>query len=197
MENSIEEDIKILEEFKTNGYGILLMKYGDRIKTNFKLAKAIEHILSDYKKILKENEELKQDRNNNYQMIALAQNEALGYMQGYEDGKKLKRSAVANIVENQQYYIFNKQIEHYKEYIVKLQKENEKALAEYMKWQKQELDQKDKIIDLMAETINNHDIDEDLCKQMGKKANCNEFEDTEKCKDCIKQYFENKAKEIK
>ena len=57
-ENSIEEDIKILEEFKTNGYSILLMKYGDRIKTNFKLAKAIEHILSEYKKVLKENEVL-------------------------------------------------------------------------------------------------------------------------------------------
>lgn len=81
--------------------------------------------------------------------------------------------------------------------IEKLQKENEKALAEYMKWQKQELGQKDKIIDLMAETINNHDIDEDICKQMGQKANCNEFEDTEKCKECIKQYFENKAKKIK
>ena len=147
MENSIEEDIKILEEFKTNGYSILLMKYGDRIKTNFKLSKAIEHILSDYKKLqeeskqvdhecerleekevrlIKENEELKRDRNNNYQMIALAQNEALGYMQGYEDGKKLKRSAVACIVENQQYYIIKKEIEHYKKYIEKLQKENEK-----------------------------------------------------------------------
>lgn len=85
----------------------------------------------------------------------------------------------------------------YKNVIENLKKENEKALAEYMKWQKQELEQKDKIIDLMAETINNHDIDEDLCKQMGKKANCNEFEDTEKCKECIKQYFENKAKEIR
>lgn len=85
----------------------------------------------------------------------------------------------------------------YNENHFKLQKEYEKALAEYMEWQKQELDQKDKIIDLMAETINNHDIDEDICKQMGQKANCNEFEDTEKCKECIKQYFENKAKEIK
>lgn len=50
MENSIEEDIKILEEFKTNGYTVLLMKYGDRIKTNFKLAKAIEHILKELKR---------------------------------------------------------------------------------------------------------------------------------------------------
>ena len=99
----------------------------------------LEYILSDYKRLLKENEqlsteanslkkeneELKQDRNNNYQMIALAQNEVLGYMQGYEDGKKLKRSAVACVVENQQYYIIKKEIEHYKEYIEKLQKENE------------------------------------------------------------------------
>ena len=56
------------------------------------------------------------------------------------------------------------------------------------------LEKKDKIIDLMAETINNHDIDEDICKQMGQKANCNEFEATEKCKECIKQFFINKAK---
>lgn len=92
----------------------------------------------DYKRVLKENEELKQDRNNNYQMIALAQNEALGYMQGYEDGKKLKRSAVANIVENQQYYIIKKQIEKYETYIEQL---------------REELGQKDKIIDLMADQL--------------------------------------------
>ena len=110
------------------------------------IQQAIEHLLSDYKRVLKENEymhnelnkqqttinkyakenkELKQDRNNNYQMIALAQNEMLGYMQGYEDGKKLRRSAVASIVENQQYYIVRKQMEKYEEHIKKLQKENE------------------------------------------------------------------------
>ena len=76
------------------------------------MEEAINYILSDYKRVLKENEELKRDRNNNYQMIALAQNEALGYIQGYEDGKKLKRSAVACVVENQQYYIIKKEIEH-------------------------------------------------------------------------------------
>lgn len=57
--NSIEEDIKILEEFKTNGYSILLMKYGDRIKTNRKIDQALEHIVSDYKRVLKENREIK------------------------------------------------------------------------------------------------------------------------------------------
>lgn len=149
-ENSIEEDIKILEEFKTHGYAMLLMKYEDRNKTNLKIDQATEHILSDYKRVLKENEELKQDRNNNYQMIALAQNEALGYMQGYEDGKKLKRSAVANIVENQQYYIIKKQIEKYETYIEQLRKE---------------LGQKDKIIDLMSEQLTTPIHDKEWVKQ--------------------------------
>ena len=57
------------------------------------------------------------------------------------------------------------------------------------------LEEKDKIIDLMAEMLNNYDIDEDICRQMGQKENCNEFTDKENCKACIKQYFENKAKE--
>ena len=57
--------------------------------------------------------------------------------------------------------------------------------------------EKDKIIDLMAETISNYDIDEGICKQMVQYKYCNEFEDKEKCKICIKQYFENKVKEVK
>lgn len=61
--NSIEEEIEILEELRTHGYVMLLMKYGDRIKTNFKLAKAIENILSAYKRVLKENEQLSTEVN--------------------------------------------------------------------------------------------------------------------------------------
>lgn len=58
----------------------------------------------------------------------------------------------------------------------------EKALDEYAKHLKQELEQKDKIIDLMAE-----DID-------GFQMECNRyFKDKEE----VKQYFTNKAKEIK
>ena len=79
----------------------------------------------DYKRVLKENEELKQDRNNNYQMIVLAQNDMLNYQAGFEDGKNGRTSAVQSIIENQQYYIFQKQIEKYERHIEKLQKENE------------------------------------------------------------------------
>ena len=129
-ENSIEEDIILLKDFTEGNFKRdKLENYKGSYKMGYfyykDIQQAIEHLLSDYKKLQKENEELKQDRNNNYQMIALAQNEMLGYMQGYEDGKKLKRSAVACVVENQQYYIIRKEIEHYKEYIEKLQKEKE------------------------------------------------------------------------
>lgn len=77
--------------------------------------------------------------------------------------------------------------------IKQLQEENEKAVAEYMKWQKQELEQKDKIIEQMTYYIMNLDIDEDICKKVNCDTNSGELD----CKDCIKQYFENKAKEIR
>ena len=136
-ENSIEEDIKILENMN-DGYTFkdceMCNNYNEKRKCCDKQKcmelQAIEHILSDYKRALKENEELKQEKINNHRMIALAQNEALGYMQGYEDGKKLKTSAIASILENQQYYIIKKQMEKYEEHIKKLQKENEELHKE-------------------------------------------------------------------
>lgn len=92
MENSIKEDIKILEEFKTNGYNILLMKYGDRIKTNFKLEKAIEHILSDYKRVLKENEQLRTEVNSlkkeNEELNEKILDNAGIYQLGFKDGEE-------------------------------------------------------------------------------------------------------------
>lgn len=70
-------------------------------------------------------------------------------------------------------------------------------LIQAYKEQQAEPKKKDKIIDKMAEMINNYDIDEDICKQMGDIINCNEFADEEECKKCIKQYFERKADDIK
>ena len=62
-ENSIEEDIKIINNFITyfnkniqNGNKADLTVLGEEIN-------AIEHILSDYKRVLKENKELQEDRN--------------------------------------------------------------------------------------------------------------------------------------
>ena len=88
-------------------------------------------------------------------------------------------------------------IKKIQQYIEKPQKENEKALAEYMKWQKQELGQKDKIIDLMAEYIEDELTVDEFCTKEGCYADNYIDGHCEKCLNCIKQYFENKAKEIK
>lgn len=45
----MEEELKILEEFKKNGYSMLVMKYGDRNKANLKLENALENIIKRYK----------------------------------------------------------------------------------------------------------------------------------------------------
>lgn len=69
MENSIEEDIKILEELQIANQNCIR---NSKIKnTPFiviwkKQNKALEHILSDYKRALKENEELKENCNIDY-----------------------------------------------------------------------------------------------------------------------------------
>lgn len=119
-----EEEKKAIETLKSwKDYNI---KNKNKLLEADEIINVQETILNLIEKLQKENEELKQDRNNNYQMIALAQNEMLGYIKGYEDGKKSKKSAVAFAVENQEYYLIRKEIEHYKEHIVKLQKESEK-----------------------------------------------------------------------
>ena len=56
MENSIKEDIKLLREMKNNCLN--RFEYYTDPKAREK-AEAIEHILSDYKRVLKENEELR------------------------------------------------------------------------------------------------------------------------------------------
>ena len=67
-----------------------------------------------------------------------------------------------------------------------LKKENEKALAEYMKWQKQELGQKDKIIDLMAKHIATSDSD--LCEYLDITTKCKYYagDNGKTCDNCIK-----------
>ena len=137
-ENSREEDIiKEFEKFCEDLYifkdddmgghfeGVVGDQRANTMLGYLIFKEKLENKISDYKRVLKENEELKQEKIDNCRMIVLAQNELLGYMHGYEDGKKLKKSAIANIVENQQYYIIKKQMEKYEEHIEKLKKENE------------------------------------------------------------------------
>lgn len=69
-------------------------------------------------------------------------------------------------------------------------------------WQlKAELEKKKKIIDLMAESIaNNNDIEYEVCDDVHEtQGECDGFarEAYKSCKQCIKQYFERKCKDVK
>lgn len=110
-----EESIEILEEFKTKGYSMLYIKYGDRIKTNFKIEKAIETVLN---LIQKQQEEI-------------------------EMYKDIKRIAETQVTE----------------------------LADFIDY-KGKLEQKDKIIDLMARAFKQDDTRsvEEIKEYFKKKA---------------------------
>lgn len=57
-----------------------------------------------------------------------------------------------------------------------------------IKEQQEEIEKKDKQIDLMAEYISKRDVEEDICiKNITNPDWCNE--DYTNCQDCIKQYF--------
>lgn len=62
MENSIEEDIKILEKKINDWEPYKNINFHTSIEKEISIEnEAIEHILSDYKRVLKENEELKRE----------------------------------------------------------------------------------------------------------------------------------------
>ena len=62
MKNSIEEDIKIVENYLANSAinetDSNFFKNGGWETVNLEIPKSMQHILSDYKRVLKENEEL-------------------------------------------------------------------------------------------------------------------------------------------
>lgn len=63
-ENSIEEDIKIIEKYLSHFKKVCspeMLKKDEIIKViQYKEIQALQHILSDYKRALKENEQLKE-----------------------------------------------------------------------------------------------------------------------------------------
>ena len=73
-------------------------------------------------------------------------------------------------------------------------KQSLKTVLNMLKEKDAEIEKKDKMIDLMAEYISNLDIDEDICKKQSDN-NCDDINREVECKECIKQYFERKAKD--
>lgn len=179
MEKSIEEDIKNAEHFiksiktdkeykEENGW------HGYYNKEIVELARMLEHILSDYKRVLKENEELLE-----LKVSASAHNRILELEKENKNLKEEKEQAWEewNNLEQGSYETEQK----IKQQIKELQKENEK---------------KDKIIDLMANHIATSDSD--LCEYLDITVKCKYYagDNGKTCDNCIKQYFENKAKEV-
>lgn len=76
------------------------------------------------------------------------------------------------------------------------EQEQETVLSMLQK-QQEENKKKDKIIEEMAKFMTNKDIDEDICRyQVAEHCKDEEYGvTTNVCINCIKQYFENKAKE--
>lgn len=67
MENSIEEDIKIVEDYLENSAinetDSNFFKNGGWETVDLKIPKSMQHILSDYKRVLKKNEQLQTEVN--------------------------------------------------------------------------------------------------------------------------------------
>ena len=67
MENSIEEDIKIVENYLANSaineIDSNFFKNGGWETVDLEIPKSMQHILSDYKRVLKENEQLRTEVN--------------------------------------------------------------------------------------------------------------------------------------
>ena len=125
--NSIEEDIKILESIIkiNNDY----LKGIENQTINQKEIKAIEHILSDYKRVLKENERYKRS---DYETICLENNELREitdriqseYNDLLKDNFKLKNELETKRKEYQETY------EDIREELGELKKENEELRKE-------------------------------------------------------------------
>ena len=174
---SEEQAIENLKDFKSISilYGNTFTIFLEQLK---KYQEATDTVLNLITNLQKENEDLQREKEENKLIIAMANNEMLGYNQGYSDGKNQNSNATEIIIKNRQAYMHKEEVEFYKRKIEFLKKENE---------------EKDKQIDLMAEYIAGLDIEEDICEKTGRLNKCDSMAFGE-CEDCIKQYFETKAK---
>ena len=162
---SEEQAIENLKDFKSISilYGNTFTIFLEQLK---KYQEATDTVLNLITNLQKENEDLQREKEENKLIIAMANNEMLGYNQGYSDGKNQNSNATEIIIKNRQAYMHKEEVEFYKRKIEFLKKENE---------------EKDKQIDLMADFIG-----QDM-RCIRPEIECNKM--THDCKDCVKQYF--------
>lgn len=103
MENNIEDDIKNAEHFidsiktdkeykEENGW------HGYYNKEIVELIRILEHILSDYKRVLKENEKIKVEINMNKYMIEVEDGKFVDVKQIYKENETLKKNYIYKIM---------------------------------------------------------------------------------------------------
>ena len=159
---------------------IEVRKLRDANKRN-SLGKSIETVLNLITKLQKEKEDLLREKEENKFIIAMANNEMLGYNQGYSDAENKNSNATEIVIKHRQAYMHKEEVEFYKRKIEFLKKENE---------------EKDKQIDLSAEFIKNNMSEKKIINEICIKGKCNNEECHEDdLKECIKLHFEKLAKE--
>ena len=139
---SEEQAIENLKDFKSISilYGNTFTIFLEQLK---KYQEATDTVLNLITNLQKENEDLQREKEENKLIIAMANNEMLGYNQGYSDGKNQNSNATEIIIKNRQAYMHKEEVEFYKRKIEFLKKENE---------------EKDKQIDLMARAFKQDDV---------------------------------------
>lgn len=55
--------------------------------------------------------------------------------------------------------------------------------------------EQEKIIELLAKDIAENDIDEDICKKVGKNPFCDEYGEESKCVECVIAFYRKKARD--
>ena len=98
MKNSIEEDIELLQE-ETSSLGLFF-----KCKGSEKYKIALEHILSDYKRVLKENEQLSTEvnslkgKNEEYKnAVNVVNKEKADWIKAYQEEKDLKENYIQKV----------------------------------------------------------------------------------------------------
>ena len=192
-ENSIEKDEEILNNIKAymqenidKGYHKFVYNDLGYDEKCIDVINAIEHILSDYKRVLKENEELRAKWDKDTHILQ----------------NKLDYANADRIDLAQQNKELRKENEGLNNRCRNLDTEAQSYLEELMgdstlknrtiKQLNLELEKKDKIIDLMAEFISKFDLDESICKDI----KCNNDVTKQDCINCIKKYFFDTKKNI-
>lgn len=123
MENSIEEDMKIVEDYLENSAinetDSNFFKNGGWETVDLEIPKSMQHILSDYKRVLKENEEYKN-------AINVVNKEKADWIRAYQEEKDKQFDFINKISSNDSIPVqkvkdkiegLNSRIEIYREYV--------------------------------------------------------------------------------